>query len=273
MTHSRFASRLATLLAGLALLVAPGCMKGSQTMVVGKDGAGTATMKIVVDQGKMNEIMEMIKGMMGGGDEMGGGDPPMKKEFEEKMNLDEIKKKLEGKKGVELVSATPIDDAEKKLKGFEVKVKFDSIENYFRAGVAENVDVELVDLGGGSWKITHKTIMGGPGGESSGEEDAAQMEMVKGMFEPFMGEFEMLLTVTVPGQVTDTNGTKDAAGSTVTWKMGFEDMLDSKKRTQTITFKAEGATLKPFHLRVGDDGKVEDVPAKPAEPAAPAPVK
>lgn len=275
MMHSRFASRLATLLAGCVLLVAPGCMKGNENMVLNKDGSGTTTMKVVVDTGKMNEIMEMFKGMMSGGEGMGEGESPMKKEMEDKMSADELKKKLEGKKGVELISATPIDDAEKKLKGFEAKVKFASLEDFFRAGLDESIDVRLEDLGGGAWRLTRKNVMPGQGDSDEVPEEAAgQMEMVKGMLEPYVADLEMVVTIALPGTVTETNGTKNEAGTSVTWKMGFEDMLDAKKRQQVVTFKAEGLTLKPFHLRVDGEGKAEDVVAKPAEapkePAAPA---
>lgn len=54
MSHSRFASRLATLVAGMALLALPGCMKMAQTVNVAKDGSGTVTMKVVADIGKIN---------------------------------------------------------------------------------------------------------------------------------------------------------------------------------------------------------------------------
>lgn len=270
MTLSRYVPRLATLAVAGCLLTLPACMKVGETLNLAKDGTGTVSMKVVADLGKMNEIMEMFKGMMGGEE---GGDNEMKKEFEEKTSVEDLKKKLEGKKGVELVSATPIDDAEKKLKGMDAKIKFATLEDFYRAGLEENVDVQLEDLGGGTWKLTRRMLMQGMGeGEEMPEEAKAQMEMVKGMLEPYMGEMEMSMTLTVPGTIVETNGTKGENG-TITWKLGFEGLLDPKNHKQFVTFKGEGLTLKPFHLRLNDDGKAEEgkAPATTETPKEPAP--
>ena len=93
MTLSCLAARLATASVAGALFLLPGCLKAHDELTFAKDGSGTTTKKMTIDMGKMKEIMDMFKGMAGGGMEAGGAEAtnPMEKEFDDKMNPDEIK--------------------------------------------------------------------------------------------------------------------------------------------------------------------------------------
>ncbi len=267
MTRSTLVSCVATVAIAASLALLPGCMKMNQSLVVSKDGSGTAQIKMVMDMAKVQEIMDMFGPMMGG--EGGEGGDEMKKDIEEKTNLDEMKKQLEGKKGIELISATAIDDPEKKQKGFEAKLKFASLEVFFRAGLDMGHNIKLEDAGEGRWRLTRSMDM--PGMDGGGEEEAAQAEMIKGMLEPMMGELEMGFSISIPGSIVETNGTKDEAGTSVTWKQSFATMLDSKASKQVVVFKPEaGLTLKAFDLKTDKDGAVSD--AKPTTPSASDPV-
>ena len=48
MTRSNLVSRLATVAVAASLALLPGCLKLNQSVVVGKDGTGTATTKVVM---------------------------------------------------------------------------------------------------------------------------------------------------------------------------------------------------------------------------------
>ena len=82
----------------------------------------------------------------------------------------------------------------------------------------------------------------------------------------------------MPGTVVETNGTKSEDGKSVTWSAGWKDVKEGKV-VRTVTFKGEGLTLKPFHVRLNGEGKAEDVtkaaptetPKEPAPAPAPAP--
>jgi hypothetical protein len=272
MTSSRFASRLASLFAVLALAVAPGCVKSKMDIVIEKDGSGKTSDSTVMDLSKVSELEEMVKGMMGGADPgaMGGEDPmaKAKEEMEGDFNPEKVKAKLAGKKGVELLTCTDVTDAEKQTRTAAKSIKFASLEDYFRSGIEKNVEAKLSESGG-VWTLSRRQIREGmdEGEAGMGEEAAGMMEMMKGMFEPYMEGLDVSVTLTVPGTITETNGTKNEAGNSVTWKFNFDSMTAKDAIKSTVSFKGEGLTLKPFHLTIDENGKVTDGAAAPPAPA------
>lgn len=272
MTLSRFASRLGVLLAVLALAVAPGCIKSKVEMSIHKDGSGTYSDSNTLDMSKVSELEEMVKGMMGGADPgaMGGEDPmaKAKEEMEGDFNPEKLKAKLQGKKGVELVSATDVSDAEKQTRTAAKTIKYASLEDYFRSGIEKSVEIKLSESGG-VWTFTRRQLRQGMDDAEGGmgEEAAGMVEMMKGMFEPYMEGMELSATITVPGTITATNGTKNEAGNAVTWKFDFERMMAQEAILSSVSFKGEGLTLKPFHLKIDENGKITDGAAAPTTPA------
>lgn len=255
-----------------------------QKIALSSNGSGTVTMKMVMDMGKMEELMAMFQGMQPPAAEGEVQEDPAK-ELQEKVNVDEFKKQMAGRKGVEIVSATSIDDAEKKLKGFEAVIKFATLEDFFRAGMDTMHTVRLEDAGEGRWKLTRTRTLP-EGMDATSEEATAQMEMFKPMLEPMMGDLSMVFALAVPGTIVETNGTKDESGKVTSWKLGFNELMSPKAEPMVVVFKAEGdVTLKPFHLTTDQEGNVsEPGAAKPApvvtpeelpgeEAPAPAPVE
>lgn len=278
------ASRLCIALLAALLLALPGCIKMDQKIALSSNGSGTVTMKMVMDMGKMEELMAMFQGMQPPAAEGEVQEDPAK-ELQEKVNVDEFKKQLAGRKGVEIVSATGIDDAEKKLKGFEAVIKFATLEDFFRAGMDTMHTVKLEDAGEGRWKLTRTRTLP-EGMDATSEEATAQMEMFKPMLEPMMGDLSMVFALAVPGTIVETNGTKDESGKVTSWKLGFNELMSPKAEPMVVVFKPEGdVTLKPFHLTTDQEGNVsEPGAAKPApvvtpeelpgeEAPAPAPVE
>ena len=93
--------------------------------------------------------------------------------------------------------------------------------------------------------------------------------------EPFLKSLEYDRKLTLPGTIVETNGTKGEDGSTVSWKLTFDDIKNGKVEPQTVTFKGEGLELKPFTVKrsarrslMGGGGMPR--PPKDAPPAAPA---
>ncbi len=278
------ASRLCIALLAALLLALPGCMKMDQKIALSSNGSGTVTVKMVMDMGKMEELMAMFQGMQPPAAEGEVREDPAK-ELQEKVDVDEFKKQLSGRKGIEVVSATGIDDAEKKLKGFEAVIKFATLEDFFRAGMDTMHTVKLEDAGEGRWKLTRTRTLP-EGMDATSEEATAQMEMFKPMLEPMMGDLSMVFALAVPGTIVETNGTKDESGKVTSWKLGFNELMSPKAEPMVVVFKPEGdVTLKPFHLTTDQEGNVsEPGAAKPApvvtpeelpgeEAPAPAPVE
>jgi hypothetical protein len=192
----------------------------------------------------------------------------------EAMNVDSIRKRYEGKEGVELLSITRSDDLEKKTIVIETKAKFASLGAYFRVGagmLARGADLELVEKDG-VWTFTrrvHVEMMGFVVNDQMSEDVASQLEMLKMTAAELMGGMEISLDMDVPGTVVETNGTKNAAGTGVSWSLVFDDMNNPKKMKHWVSFKGEGLALAPFHVRVGLEGRSQDVAAAAAAPAPP----
>ena len=79
----------------------------------------------------------------------------------------------------------------------------------------------------------------------------------------------------LPGPIVETNGTKGEDGTTVSWKLAWDDLKDGKAEAQSVTFKGEGLDLKPFTVRrsarrtwMGDGPGGRGGPRRPRRPAA-----
>jgi hypothetical protein len=249
--------------------------------VLEKDGSGTFRETTTLDLSKMGEVVELFKAVTGGGEEPGadgkpGATNPMVKQVEDGADPREIKKRLEGKPGVRLQLLSKAEDFEKQTATVDTKIKFNTIEALLRSGLGSSttrlVDLRLEEGKDGTWTLTRKMFL--PGMDLDAEpspEAAQQMEMGKAMFEPYLGDMEVVWSIDLPGTVVATNGTKNEAGTSVTWKLTFNDMTDPKKLKQSVTFKGEGLTLKPFHVRVDQQGEADAAePVTPTEPAKPA---
>jgi hypothetical protein len=267
--RSSLSFRLAAACAAVSLLVLPACVKAKVSATLNKDGSGVATESAVMDMSKMEEIMGSMGGMMGGGEGGEGGMPDVQKELDNESDPEKIKEKLKGKKGIELVSVTRVDDPEKKTRTTEQKIKFASLEDYFRSGAEKSVSVKLEQLADGAWRFTRQIARDGDDPETGemGAEAAGMMEMAKGMLEPFMADMEMTATYTVPGTITETNGTKSADGTSVTWTYKFANLTQKEALKQTVTFKGEGITLKAFSIKLDKEGVASDAGAPTTAPA------
>ena len=278
---------------GLALvvLVTPGCMKRKSTLVLGKDGSGSLTDHLTLDLSKFTEIADAVGAMA-----------PMLVKYVEAgkggTDVADIQKRMAGKTCMRLQRTSQTHDFEANTLAAEVRLKFTSLADCLSSAPgtasARNSEVSLEQGVDGTWTLTQKLVPGGfevP--ETLPPEVQAQADMGKLAFADAMSAFEMVFEFEVPGTIVATNGTKSEAGNTVTWKLGFEEITDPKNLKQTVTFKGEGLTLKPFRIRLDESGqalakppalpggipggdapkepaKAPDAPKEPAAPAAPA---
>lgn len=287
MTLASSLRRLAFAGAALLAVGTTGCLKVKSTLVIAKDGSGTLAESTTLDLGKMDAMMEGVMGMLGGGMEgapggAGGGGPAggmggVGKSVKGTVHTDDLKKRLEGKTCVTLQSVATSEDFEKKIASGEFRLKFTSLGDCLAAGLGSsttmNVDLSLEQGADGSWTLARKMLL--PGGmeipDTVPADQAQQVEMFKMMLQEYLGDMSVVWAVTVPGKVLATNGTKNEAGDTVTWTLGFDDVFNPKSLKQTVTFSGEGLTLKPFHVRLDQEGNPVDGGKPTTPPAAPAP--
>lgn len=248
---SRFPKTACTFLFGaLAAVVLTGCIKTKSVINLNADGSGTLTLAITVDQSKMDELKEMMEGMgMGGGGDAGN--------LDEQLDFDGTAKALEGMEGVRLVSQKSLDDAEKKIKGTEMVVAFDNLQALSKSGLIENLSLELTKNEDGTYTLVMGTLPEQMEGMDVNDPMVqGQMEQFKAMMpmlEPMLGSFEMSEIIKLPGEITETNGTKaETGGNTVMWKMGFADAMDINKLTRKVTFKGDGLDWKPFKTKASE---------------------
>lgn len=248
-------------LATAATLALTGCIKTDAKSTVAKDGTGTATQKLEIDMSQMKQMMEMFGSMAGGeagmdgaamGDPMGGEDPAA--------SMKELEAKIKKVEGLTLKDFKTESKDGKVTTTFTVEFKEWSLLGHTGAFSGTTELVKNAD-GSYTFSMDPKSQMGG--GEA-GMDPAAMAPML----EPFLGSMEIATSITLPGAITETNGTKSEDGMTVSWKMGFKDLIGGKAGPQKVTFKGEGLELKPFkYTPSADEMKEMMSPKKPEKPA------
>lgn len=287
MTKNRF-PRVAAALAVAATFALTGCIKSDSKTTLNKDGSGVVTQRMEMDLSQLKALADLASsfgGAPGGEPGMDGGamaDPSAMDMTAEFRKMEEKLKKVEG--------LTVKDFKSEQKDGKFITAFTAEFKDWQLLGQAEvfTGSAELVKNADGSYTFTMDPSagqMGGGGGGAGGGagapgEPAMDPAMIAPMLEPYLGSMELASSLTVPGTIVETNGTKSEDGSTVSWKIGFKDMFGGAKGAgiAKVTFKGEGLELKPFkHVpNVGEmkemfGGKKEEKPVekpveKPADP-------
>ncbi len=266
--------RALTLLAATASLGVAGCFELKAAYVIEKDGSGTVSLRTVVNRATTAAVERFYETNFGGGAAEGGTtEMPAKALFDSWAKSDEIRKRLLGKKGVELVSAAQTEDRERGTLTVESHVKFESLEAYYRSGVEPHLEAELARGGDGAWTL-RRTIL--PPDHGLEERRAKKVrDTIKG-YAPVLAKFfekvAIDVSVAFPTPVVATSGVRSADGNGVAWHLGFADATANPPPTSTVTLAGEGLAWRPFHLRIDLNGTVTDLPPGPEKPAPAPPV-
>jgi hypothetical protein len=283
--------RVAAALALAATFALTGCIKSDAKTTLNKDGSGVVTARMEMDLSQIKALMDLANsfGNPGGAPGAPGAEPgmdgaamadapPSMDPTAEFKKLEEDLKKIEG--------LTVKDFKSEQKDGKYVTAFTAEFKDWSLLGKAKvfNGSAELVKNADGSYTFTMDPTAGqmGGGGGGSGGAGEPQMDpaMLAPMLEPYLGSMEMASTLTVPGTIVETNGTKSEDGSTVSWKVGFKDLFGGAKGAgiEKVTFKGEGLELKPFkytpniaEMKDMMSGKKEEKPGTPpvAPPAPP----
>ena len=252
---SRFPLFLAVIAAGLLL---SGCIQMHSTTVIDKDGSGNATFQLSLSEG-VGAAMKEMKAM--GGD-MGGGQSMDFPAFDEidKAQLEKAAK--EHGVTIKKFSRDPINGREalsiemsfKDLKGFSYmmnKVMGDG-PNEGGMGIFETDDGNYV-LRSTTYEYPEEAAAEEAAESESSESEqesmnpdmmGKQME-VMGKLMASMGELEIRMEITVPGDIIATNAPQQE-GRTSIWAVDSSNMMTQQENMEPeITFSGKGLKIKP----------------------------
>ena len=235
----------ATLAAGA--LATTGCLKFEQKATIQKDGSGTLTQNISIDLDAMKRLQEFAKTFAGGGpggdDEKGGEAKPASDDGLLPYNLTDIQDRAKKVPGLQIRNAKT---EHRYIMDFEAV--FASWSTLGQANLFPG-SAELVKNENGTYTFTLDMMagQGGKAGDDAGATGGMDPSMIMALLEPMVGTLEFKQSLTLPGTIVETNGTKSEDGMTVNWKVGFKDLTSGKDANlMKVTFKGEGLELKPF---------------------------
>jgi len=242
----------------LALAVLPACTQTSESAKVEKSGKGKATLHTVVDK-KMTEGFVMMLQSMG---YAGAGVDPTAH-----LDPERIKKRLANADGIQVLSATRTEDAEKGTIDVTVEIAFDSLEKLYTSGALLGVGAKLEKLDDGNYRFTRSFLAENlpQAGNVEGEQMFEGMIM---MMEPYLKGLEFTASLEVPTKVIETSGEK-VSDTQVRWKIGFTDLPKAAKRTQSVVFSGAGLDWKPFEAKAANVLKQLAESAAPTGPITP----
>jgi hypothetical protein len=257
--------RLLMLLAVAAPLSCTGCFQMKAEYVIAKDGSGSASLHTVVDRHTWKVIEKFYEANFGGGAAEGGAqEMPAKALFDSWAKADEIKKRIEGKRGVELIHAEQTEDVEQNTLTVESCVRFDRLEDFYRSGVEPHTEVELASGKDGTWTLT-RTIL--PPDDGLDERRAKKVRDTVKNYSPILRKFFEKATIDIdlitPTIVLATTGVRSEDAAAVHWHFATADIAVATPPTTTITIVGAGLHWRPFHLRIDLNGRVTDLLAEP----------
>jgi hypothetical protein len=284
MMKTRF-PRVAAALALAATFALPGCIKSDSKTTLNKDGSGVVTQRMEMDLSQFKALADLANSFGGGAP---GGEPGMDAGGMADPSMDPMAeiKELEAK--LKKIEGLTVKDFKSEQKDGKYVTAFTAeFKEWSLLGQAKvfGGTTELVKNADGSYTFSMDSSAGSqmgdggaPGAPPAGGEPgmdpgmpAMDPSMLAPMLEQFLGSMEFASSLTVPGTIVETNGTKSEDGSTVTWKVGFKEIFGAKDAgLMKVTFKGEGLELKPFkyvpnlaEMKDMVGGKKEEKPTTP----------
>ena len=259
--------RLAALAcASVAAFASVGCLKSDSKTTLVKDGSGSIEFSIVFDLVKSKELDDLRKALfpapppppatpaMEGDPAMGEPAAPKDDGPGARFSKETIEKNLKKFDGLELKShSREVKDGQDTTR---MVIAFKSWETLCKSGGMGLTAVTLTKAEDGTYTIVLDPLAGqSPGDNAGGGGMGAALEGFLPMLESSMGGFEVKSSLTLPGTIGETNGTKSEDGTTVSWTMAWKDIVKAvaeKKKDGTlmkVTFKGEGIDWKPFSYK------------------------
>jgi hypothetical protein len=206
------------LLAGVTLwicLLLTGCFTYNEEMWLKEDGSGKVTSEFVIN---LESALGGLPGLSG------GATPPMPSPQETGLDAEQMRRDLEGQKGVRVVKVETTDGPGKRRVFLELE--FDSLADLAALKSPEGSSGPGAEL----WKnIAWKEVDGKmkferaltPGGAFGGSSDPASMSMAA----MFFGNASMNYKVHFPDKVLSSNGLPQQDEKTAAWSIPLTQLL------------------------------------------------
>jgi len=246
----------------LAAASLAGCVQMYSDTIIDKDGSGTANFTMSLSPGMLEAIQEMEELGMNEGQDM---DVP---EFDQ-INREDLEKSIEGH-GVEITKFEK-DTSDGNMK-MDIALEFEDLEGLSFVmgkimGDAPGSGMGIFETADGNFILkeaeydfpaepadeaeeTEPADGSAPTGESSTmtEEEKAQKQMaLMGKMMGSMAELDIKFTITVPGEVIESNAPV-VEGNTSIWAINAGNMMNQQDNDMepVITFSSKDLKIKPL---------------------------
>ena len=243
----------------IALLVLPlaGCLQTSDTVILKKDGSGSVSSTYTVELATFKELLLM-------GAQMGWGDPVElnERKLEDLPSVEHpawAKEAAAKVEGYEITAATQAIEGKKRTTA--IAAKFTSLQAAAKAGAFFIFNVKLspveksTEVPNGAWKLELiNTMTANP-----------QVTALLPGLQTQLKSLSTKLCITLPTKILETNGKKSDDGKSVTWSVGYDDLIDAQKvNDMSVVFEAaDDLKLKAFTHRADFDSLQKRVLQKP----------
>ena len=237
-----------------------GCVQVNSDTVIEKDGSGTATLAMSLSPGMADAIKEM--------EELGmNEDQDMEIPMFDEINQADLEKAAQGK-GVKVKKFEKGETEGRQ--NFHLVLEFEDLKglSYVMGSVmgddpGDGMGIFETADGNFILKETHYDFPAEPAKETAEtkpettqeggtstltDEEKAQKQMaLMGKMMASMGELDIKFTITVPGEVIESNAPV-VEGNTSTWAINASNMMDQDQSNTdpVITFSSKGLKIKPL---------------------------
>jgi hypothetical protein len=249
-------ARIASTVACILWIGLAGCLETKDVAKLSADGSGTFVQTYEVDLNASKQLLDMFEMFRQG---MPGAPAPSEpKPAVSDLMPDVFSAEATAAlaKGVEGFTLESHDSRESQgRRTVTVTAKFQRLEGVAKAGRFFPAAVELAKNEDGSYTLAFeyrgvaaymdavKAVAGGKASLPFLPEGTDPSALVP-LLEPILGTLSVERTITLPGTIVETNGTKGEDGS-ITWTARYAELMGTGF-VQKATFRAEGLDLAPF---------------------------
>lgn len=245
-------TRLPLALIAALLLVLPGCLKGTETTTLKKDGSGVYVLKGSFE-------MEALEGLKR---DFGAMSEDIAK-FDPVADVDPgfLAAWIAKHKDLELVKAEAKerkDEKGKKRFAVHLEVKFKSLKALYASGIVGfgKTSFALEKSEDGTYTFDRRTAAATMLPKAGDEEGRMMTDTYAEMVKPYLEAIAFSQTLEVPGTITATSGTKAEDGRSVGFSLNWKNLMTRAAHIQTAKFKVdEGVEIEPFKMDLDAVGK------------------
>lgn len=243
-------------LLGLLPLLLAGCLETKETIRLAPDGSGRVLQVTRVDLAKQEASLRAWLALYG--KDLGEGEPPGADPLAEAW-FRHGARRAPGYRLTLLETRT-----EKGVRRTTVSGRFGTLRAAAEAGLFPGAAMRLERKGSGGWRLGFRHGWGLVGDTSRGELAGRKVSaLVARLAEAFDG-WSLDRVVVFPSRVLETNGTVDADGVTVRWRLTIRDLFGASEIEQWARFEdRDDLKLVPFRVAPDPEALVRRLLGRP----------